>query len=815
MVVAFTAHTGEHTWLPREESPLRQQFLAAQSHAAKGVKFSTGGWKSGRQTGQAKRLPSKIVRSNHFGKQASIKRHDSKDIVALLTDRMHTLRGLGSLDALKDDHIAHIKDRVKVSDDSIVQRVRAAQKSELLARQQLVHVYDEAAVSWAVAKSAATLIQCRWKGFIARRAFLRDRRKRWIAKRSESLRMHQDRRWKWMDAKDQILVRQPSPECVARAHSGAEEGLPHQASVQQGGPQRPEKLSPAWGGLLAGVITIKTLQRSMRARRQSVTQAVDTSTVPLQMPSLSDPVQATQPARLHAAVLGRLPAQTQHGRAVSADPQEAVLPHCSPHGIYVHEQFPSAAHALPPPAALAAIHSTSVDPASQAVSLGGQATAPMAAATIPPTSTSSRTRSRTATPQRARSRQRSRFQPLPSCDSPPLQLQPAAAAKAPPAEAALGVPPPRSPSPRRPLDAPQPQPSAAPAAAVLSSHARQGSGRSVGPCIGRSVQRGAPSLSSRPRARSSTDFHQIPRSGCSQQRRRPVTRGSRGATRACSGRQGGLRRAVSAPARSCSTLWHAEDLEVTGHAATAGINLAGYVGGAAHASLSPVARLRPQCTSPVATPAPRAPDKTCARTDVAPPQYAACESLLVVCDDDAAAGRATSAHRKRRADPAPASPMSTNPPEALVQAQLCGPKPHALFAPRPPSRGAAGLDLRDLARRALRSGHAAAEGSTQRRARSGRSLVERPVTAPGQIRTGRAPQTKEWASQRLADANFGSTGKAEFRRRPSREGRARGVKAAQGQLALQLNIQAAQAFERVARQSNPVVLWGSSGKVVH
>lgn len=30
---------------------------------------------------------------------------------------------------------------------------------------------------------------------------------RWIRKRSESLRLHQDRRWKWMDTKDQVVQR--------------------------------------------------------------------------------------------------------------------------------------------------------------------------------------------------------------------------------------------------------------------------------------------------------------------------------------------------------------------------------------------------------------------------------------------------------------------------------------------------------------------------------------------------------------------------------------------------------------------------------
>jgi len=50
-------------------------------------------------------------------------------------------------------------------------------------------------------------IQSRWKGFVARRAFLRDRRRRWIEKRSQSLRLHQDRRWKWIDTKDHVLAR--------------------------------------------------------------------------------------------------------------------------------------------------------------------------------------------------------------------------------------------------------------------------------------------------------------------------------------------------------------------------------------------------------------------------------------------------------------------------------------------------------------------------------------------------------------------------------------------------------------------------------
>lgn len=69
----------------------------------------------------------------------------------------------------------------------------------------MLQSYDEAAVSWTTAMWAATAIQSRWKGFVARRAFLRDRRMRWLQKRAVSLRLHQDRRWKWMDTKDQVL----------------------------------------------------------------------------------------------------------------------------------------------------------------------------------------------------------------------------------------------------------------------------------------------------------------------------------------------------------------------------------------------------------------------------------------------------------------------------------------------------------------------------------------------------------------------------------------------------------------------------------
>lgn len=58
---------------------------------------------------------------------------------------------------------------------------------------------------WTKSTWAAITIQRRWKGFITRRAFLRDRRMQWMQKRADSMRLHQGRRWKWMDTKDNIL----------------------------------------------------------------------------------------------------------------------------------------------------------------------------------------------------------------------------------------------------------------------------------------------------------------------------------------------------------------------------------------------------------------------------------------------------------------------------------------------------------------------------------------------------------------------------------------------------------------------------------
>lgn len=276
-----------------------------------------------------------------------------------------------------------------------------------------------------------------------------------------------------------------------------------------------------------------------------------------------------------------------------------------------------------------------------------------------------------------------------------------------------------------------------------------------------------------------------------------------------------MRRAVSAPT------WPAPsaegELEVKGHAATIGTHLAGHIPGAMHASLSPVAR--PQMLGDQITEAEgpaRIGDRASTRTEVALPEEAACNSLLVVCDDEAAAGRSRSAHRTRRAECVQQRPCAAA-PEGERHVLGSGHQPgHALVAQWPLRRGEGGMAVGDLARRDLRSGPAAVQGGGRRPASRGWSVDRRPVTAPGQIHTGRAPLTKEWASQQLADASFGAAVEPRVKaQQGSRDGRAQALDAAQGQFMLQLNIQAAQAFERVARQSSPVVLWGSSRKVLH
>lgn len=91
----------------------------------------------------------------------------------------------------------------------------------------------------------------------------------------------------------------------------------------------------------------------------------------------------------------------------------------------------------------------------------------------------------------------------------------------------------------------------------------------------------------------------------------------------------------------------------------------------------------------------------------------------------------------------------------------------------------------------------------------------RPVTAPGSVRTGRAPLTKAWASQQLTDETFVAAGAAAGNTKQRvRDGRPWSREAAEGQHVLHLNVQAAHAFERIARQSNPIVLWGADNRVV-
>lgn len=58
-----------------------------------------------------------------------------RDILDLLTERMRTLKSLGSLDTLKDDHLAHIKDRIQVwqaQQDSHARRGKQAHSSGIM-----------------------------------------------------------------------------------------------------------------------------------------------------------------------------------------------------------------------------------------------------------------------------------------------------------------------------------------------------------------------------------------------------------------------------------------------------------------------------------------------------------------------------------------------------------------------------------------------------------------------------------------------------------------------------------------------------------
>lgn len=114
---------------------MQRLLLAAKARAAHGKKDH----KDTRKTGSGvKRMPSKVHQRNHFGRLESLVSNDSRcgllclsapgfplccdppmfkkcrDIVDLLTERMHTLKSLGSIDALTDEHIAHMKDRVQV-----------------------------------------------------------------------------------------------------------------------------------------------------------------------------------------------------------------------------------------------------------------------------------------------------------------------------------------------------------------------------------------------------------------------------------------------------------------------------------------------------------------------------------------------------------------------------------------------------------------------------------------------------------------------------------------------------------------------------
>lgn len=109
MVVAYTAHTGEHTWLPREESldmvsPSIKNCKSGTLHlniwlmsplcmqrrkpAGKARGSNVRDQKEGRTPGSAcKRAASRIQRPNHFGRLGSIVSHDSRCGFAFLRHR--------------------------------------------------------------------------------------------------------------------------------------------------------------------------------------------------------------------------------------------------------------------------------------------------------------------------------------------------------------------------------------------------------------------------------------------------------------------------------------------------------------------------------------------------------------------------------------------------------------------------------------------------------------------------------------------------------------------------------------------------------
>jgi IQ calmodulin-binding motif len=67
--------------------------------------------------------------------------------------------------------------------------------------------HRRAAYLWSNAAAAAVTIQRYWRGFRARKQWLVQRRKLWLAKRTASMRRHLVRKWKWMDAVGAVIAK--------------------------------------------------------------------------------------------------------------------------------------------------------------------------------------------------------------------------------------------------------------------------------------------------------------------------------------------------------------------------------------------------------------------------------------------------------------------------------------------------------------------------------------------------------------------------------------------------------------------------------
>lgn len=540
----------------------------------------------------------------------------------------------------------------------------------------------------------------------------------------------------------------------------------------------------------------------------------DIHTVPLHMPLASEFGHDSCQAYTTATCSAPVPLTCTNPRLLANHTQRC--PGTSDGAMQPENFFPSAAHALAQEPAIGGVLGAGID-----TSIPSLCFKTAAQASVPPGPTPNHAITMAASvlarvqmpppANRSRSRQRRRFQRPLSTEAVRLNLQPTVL--------------PRAFSPSRQEQAAvcaiahPASKTCTPCGPLLHDSAVMRVEKPLGACIGHSLQRGVPRLGATPCPRTSSVAQTAPSRGRSPRRRQPKSRQKLGWADAASTVPPqtcqGVRRPVSAPAEPQCMAWQEDELEVTGRAPSVGINLVGHVAGAGHTSPSPDSRPRTQDCALPKMECLGVVERISPHHVVIPVSEATLDSLLVVCDDEAAVGRSRSAHRTRKAETWPTDAVGECPTAGANKSQACEQRVCDVLGQQSRAHIVEGLKQRSS--RALGGGLGQAEGgcAVKRSVSAGCTTAGRPVTAPGYIHTGRAPLTKLWASRDVRDEGFAAAGAQMQASHPhALVPRVHLPRAAEGQFALQLNVQAAHAFERVARQSTPVVVCGVGKRIV-